>query len=162
MKQYIQTIPNVVIPLEHHPDSRGWRGRWLSRSILATKNSKRTNLAVYLYSSVGCYEKDKSVWTDTFRHISFRERSLCFPAVSRPFRIDFKTDATEVTTAGASTAATNEERLSPGGIVGFLLDYNQTPCWSKFDKFNGRLIVFPFTFCVTWHLRTYEKMTNTF
>ena len=51
-----------------------------------------------------------------------------FPAVSRPFRIDFKTDATEVTTATTPTGINNEEKLSPGGIVGFLLNYSQLSC----------------------------------
>ena len=42
----------------------------------------------------------------------------------RPFKITFKTDSNELTTA-SGTAETNEESFVPGGIVGFQLSYAQ-------------------------------------
>ena len=47
-------------------------------------------------------------------------------AVERPFRITFKTDANEVT--AGSTPNSNEQSETPGGIVGFLLNYSQVSC----------------------------------
>jgi hypothetical protein len=44
----------------------------------------------------------------------------------RPFQIQFRTDATEVT--NAMTAATNEQAIAPGGIIGFSLNYFQQGC----------------------------------
>jgi hypothetical protein len=41
------------------------------------------------------------------------ERQHCFPAVMRPFRLIFKTDANEVT--GAADPQTNEQDTAPGG-----------------------------------------------
>ena len=42
----------------------------------------------------------------------------------RPFKLTFKTDSNELTTA-SGTADTNEESFVPGGIVGFQLSFAQ-------------------------------------
>ncbi|XP_059084969.1 uncharacterized protein LOC131881983 [Tigriopus californicus] len=49
--------------------------------------------------------------------------SIC--TQQRPFRIIFKTDADELL---VGDAATNEQKLFPGGIIGFHLDYAQQDC----------------------------------
>ena len=50
-------------------------------------------------------------------------------AVSRPFRIQFKTDANELPTTAAGTDATDAEQMvAPGGIVGFNLNFVQQSC----------------------------------
>ena len=49
------------------------------------------------------------------------------PAVERPFRIEFKTDANEVT-ADLNDPNTDEERDAPGGIIGFNLNFLQQAC----------------------------------
>jgi hypothetical protein len=49
----------------------------------------------------------------------------------RPFKVIFKTDANEMTTAvigTATTAAINEQSAFPGGIIGFQLSFNQLSC----------------------------------
>ena len=48
-------------------------------------------------------------------------------AFMRPFKIIFKTDDNEQTTAGG-TEDVNEESVAPGGIVGFQLTFNQVSC----------------------------------
>ena len=52
-----------------------------------------------------------------------------FSGQSRPFRIQFKSDADEDTTnANAMKGNKNEQNGGPGGIVGFMLSYVQIPC----------------------------------
>jgi hypothetical protein len=53
-----------------------------------------------------------------------------FLAFTRPFKIIFKTDANELTgIAGiAISAANNEQSASPGGIIGFQLNFLQISC----------------------------------
>lgn len=48
---------------------------------------------------------------------------------TRPFRITFKSDSFEATTAtGANMANVNEQNGMPAGIVGFSLNYQQVAC----------------------------------
>ena len=44
-----------------------------------------------------------------------------------PFRVTFKTDGSEVT-ANGMTGEADETSLSPGGIIGFSLNYWELPC----------------------------------
>ena len=50
----------------------------------------------------------------------------------RPFKITFKTDSNELTTA-SGTADTNEESFVPGGIVGFQLSFAQVMNYLKIN-----------------------------
>ena len=50
-----------------------------------------------------------------------------FPAIMRPFKIVFQTDANEVTIAN-QMADKNEQSFVPGGIIGFQLMYTQISC----------------------------------
>ena len=47
-----------------------------------------------------------------------------------PFRIEFKTDADEVTGVAANMAKAdfNEQAMTPGGILGFSINYAQVSC----------------------------------
>ena len=47
-------------------------------------------------------------------------------AQTRPYQVQFKTDADEV--IGAAAEATNEQDGPPGGIVGFALRYAHQDC----------------------------------
>ncbi len=52
-------------------------------------------------------------------------KSVC--SQTRPFKIEFKTDANEAT-ATNTDASTSETNIFPGGIVGFSLNYVQRAC----------------------------------
>ncbi len=49
-------------------------------------------------------------------------------ANTRPFMVTFFSDATEVGPAGAGASNTHEESVSPGGIIGFNLRFEQRAC----------------------------------
>ena len=66
-----------------------------------------------------------------------KNSSLCFciriyffrAGQSKPFRLHFHTDSSEVTAAeGKDVADKNELLFAPGGILGFSLAYAQVDC----------------------------------
>ena len=54
---------------------------------------------------------------------------FCFSAFIRPFTVQVRFDSDEVTTtASADMASANELSETPGGIIGFFLQYEQKTC----------------------------------
>ena len=69
-----------------------------------------------------CFHATKIRANNTTKYFNFLP-----PAVERPFRIEFKTDANEVT-ADLAAPNTDEEKDAPGGIIGFNLNFLQQAC----------------------------------
>ena len=61
-------------------------------------------------------------------HTMLISQRAFFPAQTRPFRITFHTDATELVSGTAPGADTAEQNALPGGIFGFSLNYQQISC----------------------------------
>ena len=55
-------------------------------------------------------------------------REIWISGQAIPFRIEFKTDADEQTGAPADDAMVNEQAMTPGGIIGFSINYMQQAC----------------------------------
>ena len=90
--------------------------------------SDRLAESQYLHSSTG---GDFFFFMPIFNKLPYllssRRFIKLFLGGKRPFRLTFKTDADEITEA-ASSGQSDETSLSPGGIIGFSLNFFQVPC----------------------------------